>query len=153
MSTHHTTIHGLEQLKDAEQKTAIYYQSAATAAAEHNQEDHIAVFRSINEAHSEIALQLEARKEQLEKDAGEGLAAEILENVVDALKAFVADLPTFFLQRETEPTPRVLAGFEQELIEQYQQLGKHADEETKRLLDMACESSRKHIATLAALKV
>lgn len=148
MSKAHTVIHGLDELKKAEHKTAEYYNSAATTADQHSLADHAIVYRYIKAAHDSLALQIEGRKEELEKEDGESLVEELLENVVDALRAFVADLPTLFVQRETEPTPAVLKGLEHELIGQYQKLVDHADQATKELLNSAIASSKEHVDAL-----
>lgn len=151
MSKAHTVIHGLDQLKQAEYKTAEYYNGAAAAASKQGLADHAIVYQTIKQAHDALALRLEGRKQELEKEVGEGLVEELVENVVDALKAFVADLPTLFFQKETDASPAVLLSLEQELLGQYQNLHKHADDTTRQILDLAIEASKNHANDLEAM--
>lgn len=146
-----STIHGLDQLKQAEYKTARYYLSAATAASEHDQQEKADTYLDLQKSHGAVAVDLEGRKEALEKANGEGLIEELFENVVDALKAFVADLPTLFVQAETNPSPKILIGLENELIGKYRKLNEIADEETRGILESVISVCERHIEQLEAI--
>lgn len=141
-------VDGLEQIRKGELHASEYYAVAHTSAEKHGRPDMAVTYKSIGAVHASFALQIEGRKEELEKEAGEGIFGEMFENVKEAVRAFVADLPVLFLEKETEPTPTMLIGLERDLATKYSELVGAADEKTADILNRAIEAGQRHIQEL-----
>jgi hypothetical protein len=141
-------IEGLEQIKRGELNASEYYAVARDSAEHHNRSDMASAYRTIGGMHAQLSLQVEGRKETLQKEAGEGILGEMLENMMEAFRFFVADLPAFFFEKETEPTPDMLIDLERDLLEKYRKLVDAADPKTMEILRKAIDAGESNIRTL-----
>lgn len=144
-------IRGLEHVRKGELHASEYYAVARNTAEKNKRHDVAEIYKIIGGVHAELALQVEGRKEELEKAAGEGIFGEMFENVKEAFRSFVADLPVLFVEKETVPTPNMLAELERELAGKYGTLLEAADEKTGSILSRAIEASHRHIQLLQGL--
>lgn len=134
----HNAIEMEKSLKD-------YYKHASHHAKDSHLADRL---RGMEDLHLTFASRVEARREALQKEAGEGLIANALEKIGEAIHDTIAGLPVGLIRTETDPTVEMLVRHEEELLRLYEGLRDGLDPETTTLLDAAAENCRENIREL-----
>jgi hypothetical protein len=94
---------------------------------------------------------METRREALQRQAGEGVIANAIEAIGDAIYDMLAGLPVAFIHNETHPTIEMLTRHETQLLELYRSLQGTVDPETATLVAAAAENCEGNIAELKSL--
>lgn len=138
-------IDALHDAIEMERALKDYYKHASHHTKVHHLADRL---HGMEDLHHTFASRVEARREALQKEAGEGLIANAIEKIGEAIHDTIAGLPVGLIRTETDPTVEMLVRHERELLALYEGLGDGLDPETTTLVNAAAENCRENIKEL-----
>jgi hypothetical protein len=138
-------IEGLEQAIEMERTLQDYYKHASRHT---NNLTLMKRLEGMEERHMGLARRLGKRREDLQKQNGEGVFSNTLEAIGDAIAATIAGLPVGLIRTETDPSNEFLLDAEQRLLAHYSELAGRVDPDTRLIVDDAMRNATSNIELL-----